>query len=127
MTRGNPAAQDAAVPQTNTNPFTPKLIEQALDALSLHTRTNPDHLLSLKEFPRISLESPSFSGGKFWIGVAMETGVSIRWGKLGTQGTVRHFALAECRNNDPVRELKTRVLRKINKGYDIVPHETKLP
>ena len=115
---------DAVAPN---NLYSTKLICQTLDDLSLHTRQNPDYLLTLKEFPRIALESQSSSGGKFWLGVAMETGVSVRWGKLGTQGTVKHFPLTHCFDGDPVKELKRRVLEKLKKGYDIIPHETKLP
>ena len=118
------AAQDAAAP---VKQYSAKLISQTLDILSTHTRSNPDYLLALTQFPRIALESPSPSGGKFWLGVAMETGVSVRWGKLGTQGTVKHFPLTHCFDGDPSQELKRRVLEKINKGYDIIPHETILP
>ena len=57
----------------------------------------------------------------------METGMSIRWGKLGTQGTVKHIPIAQCDGNNPVQELKRRFVGKMNSGYSIMPHETKLP
>jgi len=98
-----------------------------LNALVPLTQNNPDHLLTLPDFPRIALESPSSSGGKFWVGVAMETGISVRWGKVGTSGTVKHFPLAQCEQGNPVLELKKRALSKVHKGYDIIPHETTLP
>lgn len=128
MTRNNAADQDAAVPPSSQhNPFSVKLIVQSLDSLAQHTQGNPDHLLSLTQFPRIALESPSSSGGKFWLGVAMESGISVRWGKSGTNGTVKHIPLSQCEQGNPVLELKTRILSKLNKGYDIIPHETVLP
>lgn len=129
MTRGNPAdPKDAAVPSSpQANPYSVKLISQNLDVLASHTQNNPDYLFTLKEFPRIALQSPSSSGGKFWLGVAMETGVSIRWGKLGTQGTVQHLPLSRCQKQNPVLELKGRALHKLRNGYDIIPHETILP
>ncbi len=128
MTRDNAADQDAAAPSSSGhNPFSAKLIVQTLDALAQHAQGNPDHLLTLPQFPRIALESPSASGGKFWLGVAMETGISVRWGKTGTNGTVKHIPLSQCAQGNPVRELKTRILSKLAKGYDIIPHETVLP
>jgi predicted DNA-binding WGR domain protein len=128
VTRDDAADQDAAVPSSSgNNRFSAKLIVQTLDALAQHTQGNPDHLLSLPQFPRIALESPSTSGGKFWLGVAMETGISVRWGKTGTNGTVKHIPLSQCYADNPVLELKTRILSKLNKGYDIIPHETVLP
>lgn len=102
-------------------------IVQRLDQLIPPVRNNPDFLLTLPEFPRIALESPSAAGGKFWLGVAMESGLSIRWGRAGTAGTVKHFPLAKCKDHNPVLELKHRFMGKINKGYNIIPHETKVP
>ena len=116
--------KDEAVP-TNTSSI--KLVTQSLNALAHQAQGNPDHLLTLSQFPRIALESPSSSGGKFWLGVAMETGVSVRWGKQGTNGTVKHIPLSECDKGNPVLELKNRVMSKIKKGYDLIPHETTLP
>ena len=96
-------------------------------SLSLQSKGNPDFLLTLPEFPRIALESPSASGGKFWLGVVMESGVSIRWGRAGTAGTVKHFPLAQCKNNNPLLELKDRFMSKIGKGYNLNPHDTRIP
>ena len=90
-------------------------------------QNDPDFLLTLPEYPRIALESPSVSGGKFWLGVAMENGLSVRWGKMGTQGTLKHFPLDRCKNKNPVLELKHRFMSKINNGYTIMQHQTKLP
>jgi len=116
--------KDAAVP---TNSSSIKLVTQSLNALAHQTQGNPDHLLTLSQFPRIALDSPSSSGGKFWLGIAMETGVSVRWGKQGTNGTVKHIPLILCEKSNPVLELKKRAMSKINKGYDIIPLETTLP
>lgn len=130
MTRDTAAVTDAAVPHIHpgtVNHSSIRLIEQSLGSLATHTQNNPDHLLTLPQFPRIALESPSSSGGKFWLGVAMETGVSVRWGKLGTNGTVKHIPLSRCEKGNPVLELKARILSKLHKGYDIIPHETVLP
>lgn len=46
---------------------------------------------------------------------------------MGAQGTLKHFPLAKCKNNNPVLELKSRFTRKIKDGYTIIQHETKLP
>ena len=54
------------------NQLTVPPIVQRLDQLIPSVQGNPDFLLTLPEFPRIALESPSASGGKFWLGVAME-------------------------------------------------------
>lgn len=102
-------------------------ILQRLDQLTPAVQSNPDFLLQLPNFPKIALESPSPSGGKFWLGVAMETGISIRWGKDGAKGTVKHIPLIRCRNHNPVLELKHRFMDKMNSGYSIIIHETKLP
>ena len=116
--------KDEAVP---TNPPSIRLVTQSLNALAHQSQGNPDHLLTLSQFPRIVLESPSSSGGKFWLGIAMETGVSVRWGKLGTNGTVKHIPLSQCEKGNPVLELKNRVMSKHNKGYTLISHETTLP
>ena len=116
--------KDAAVP---SNISSISLISHSLNALAQQTQGNPDHLLTLPQFPRIALESPSSSGGKFWLGIAMETGISVRWGKQGTKGTVKHFPLILCERSNPVLELKKRAMSKLNKGYDLIPHETTLP
>lgn len=61
------------------------------------------------------------------MGAAFETGLSIRWGKTGSKGTVKHIAARLCQNNNPVLELKSRALHKLYKGYELMPHETQLP
>ena len=109
------------------NQLTVPPIVQRLDQLIPSVQGNPDFLLTLPEFPRIALESPSASGGKFWLGVAMESGVSIRLGRAGTAGTVKHFPLAQCKNNNPLLELKDRFMSKIGKGYNLTPHDTRIP
>ena len=131
MTGSNAAVPDAAAPSPPNSqlqtPFSFKLISQYFDSLSAQSHNNPDHLLSLPQFPRVALESPSASGGKFWLGVAMETGISVRWGKLGTNGTVKHIPIAQCIAYNPALELKRRILQKLDSGYDVIPHETILP
>ena len=130
MTGGVAAESDASAPITRNqlhSPFSFKLIKQYFDDLASHCHNNPDHLLSLPQFPRVALESPSPSGGKFWVGAAMETGVSIRWGKLGTNGTVKHIPLSRCAAYNSALELKRRILDKLDSGYDVIPHETILP
>lgn len=98
-----------------------------MDQLTLTVQNDADFLLTLPEYPRIVLESPSVSGGKFWLGVAMENGLSVRWGKVGTQGTLKHFPLNRCKNGNPVLELKHRLMNKMNNGYNLNPQETRLP
>lgn len=135
MTRADSAVQDESATAAtgcfahngNPHPYSAKLITQTLDALAIHTQTNPDHLLTLPDFPRIALEAPTASGGKFWVGSAMETGISIRWGKIGTAGTVKHIPISQCNQKNPVLELKSRTLSKLAKGYGIMPNETRLP
>jgi predicted DNA-binding WGR domain protein len=119
-------APSSSSPQLQT-PFSFKHISQYFDSLAAQSHNNPDHLLTLPQFPRVALESPSSSGGKFWLGVAMETGISVRWGKLGTNGTVKHIPLSQCRARNPSLELKRRILQKLDSGYDVIPHETILP
>ena len=60
-------------------------------------------------------------------GTALETGVSIRWGKPGAKGAVKYIPGMRCRKRNPVLELLNRTLQKLREGYDIVPHETVLP
>jgi len=129
VTGGGPAEQDEAASHGwyPVNQLAAPPIIQRLDKLLSSVQNDPDYLLTLPEFPRIALESPSASGGKFWLGVAMESGVSIRWGRAGTAGTVKHFPLAKCKNHNPVLELKHRFMGKINNGYTIISHETKIP
>lgn len=106
----------------SVNQLTAPPVIQRLDQLIPSVQNHPDFLLTLPQYPRIALESPSVSGGKFWLGVAMENGLSIRWGKMGTQGTLKHFPLERCKNKNPVLELKHRFMGKMNSGYNIMPH-----
>ena len=128
MTGGSSTAQDdTAHGWYPVNQLTAPPVIQRLDQLIPSVQNDADFLLTLPEYPRIALESPSISGGKFWLGVAMENGLSVRWGKMGTQGTLKHFPLVRCKNNNPVLELRNRFARKINEGYTIIQHEPKLP
>ena len=129
MTRDIPAdPEDAAVPSpARANASSLKLIARSLDALAALTQNNPDYLLNLPQYPRIALEAPAASGGKFWLAAAMETGLSMRWGKLGSNGRVIHLPIGRCRKQNTVLELKARVLAKLRQGYDLIPHETILP
>ena len=128
MTGGSSTAQDdTAHGWYPINQLIAPPVIQRLDQLIPSVQNDADFLLTLPEYPRIALESPSVSGGKFWLGVAMENGLSIRWGKMGTQGTMKHFSLNHCKNGNPVLELKHRFMGKMNTGYNIIPHETKLP
>ena len=128
MTKGSATAQnDAAHGWYPVNQLASPPVIQRLDQLIPSVQNDPDFLLTLPEYPRIVLESPSVSGGKFWLGVAMENGISFRWGKLGTNGTVKHFPITQCKSKNPVLELKHRFMSKMNNGYNIVPHETKIP
>ena len=128
MSKGSSAVQDdAAYGWSPATQLTVPTVVQRLDQLIPSVQGNPDFLLTLAEFPRIALESSSTSGGKFWLGVAMESGVSIRWGRAGTAGTVKHFPLNQCKNSNPLLELKSRFMRKIGKGYNLNPHDTRIP
>lgn len=121
------AQDDTAHGWYPVNQLTAPPIIQRLDQLIPSVQNDPDFLLTLPEYPRIVLESPSASGGNFWLGVAMENGLSVRWGKMGAHGTLKHFPLSKCKNNNPVLELRNRFARKINEGYNSIPTETKLP
>lgn len=103
MTGGDSAAQDETASHGwyPANQLKAPPVLQRLDQLIPSVQNDPDSLLTLPEYPRIVLESPSVSGGKFWLGVAMENGLSVRWGKTGTQGTLKHFPLAKCRTKIP--------------------------
>lgn len=129
MNGGSPTAQDDAASHGwyPVNQLVSGPIIQRLDQHIPAVQNDPDFLLSLPQYPRTALESPSASGGKFWLGVAMEIGVSVRWGKLGTNGTVKHIAIDQCKNKNPVLELKHRLLSKMSTGYTIIPHETVVP
>jgi hypothetical protein len=125
MIRDNAAEEDAVVPQAQV--FSIPFIEQKLDALAKYIQNCPDYLVTRTGYPRIALSSPSVSGGKVWIGTATETGISIHWGKSGTQGSVKHIAISRCERNNPVLELKRRAIGKLQKSYSVMPSETFLP
>jgi predicted DNA-binding WGR domain protein len=95
--------------------------------LAIHVQGNPDYLLTLPHTPRIALDQATPSGGKFWVGEARDTGFSMRWGRVGTKGTVHHIPRSNCQRGNPVRELKRRALEKLRKGYEIIPQQTQLP
>ena len=118
------ASKDATVPSHHSSI---KLITQSLDALNACLQRAPDFLTTLPQLPRIALEQATPSGGKFWLGVAMDSGVSLCWGKLGSRGSRKHIPIEQCLHKNPVLELKGRVLDKLNNGYDLIPHETTLP
>jgi len=107
--------------------YTAEYIIQTLDSLIPHVQKHPGYLDTLSCSPAVTLMSPSASGGKFWNGVAISTGLSLNWGKCGSKGTSLHLMLAQCKNLNPVLELKERIIKKINKGYSILPHKTFLP
>ena len=118
MTGGDSTAQDETASHGwyPVNQLTAPPVLQRLDQLIPSVQNDPDSLLTLPEYPRIVLESPSVSGGKFWLGVAMENGLSVRWGKTGTQGTLKHFPLDRCKNKNSLLELKRRFMSKMNSG-----------
>lgn len=86
MTGGDSTAQDEITSHGwyPVNQLTASPVLQRLDQLIPSVQNDPDFLLTLPKYPRIVLESPSVLGGKFWLGVAMENGLSVRWGKMGT-------------------------------------------
>jgi predicted DNA-binding WGR domain protein len=100
---------------------------QTLTALASQANADPNYLASLRPAPCVGLESPSKSGGKFWIGTAQPNALTVCWGKVRTAGTFKHFPLSECIGNNPVLELQERMSAKIAKGYFIKPSETQLP
>ncbi len=128
MKRGGSRDRDAA-PKTpdngrSVNSYSVKLIAQNLGPLAAQVANDPD---SLPQFPRIALQQPTPSGGKVWLGTALETGLSIRWGKPGAKGTGKYFPNSRCRRRNSVLELQVRALAKLREGYDIIPSETVLP
>lgn len=129
MTGGDSTAQDETASHGwyPVNQLTAPPVLQRLDQLIPSVQNDPDSLLTLPEYPRIVLESPSVSGGKFWLGVAMENGLSVRWGKTGMQGTLKHFPLDRCKNKNSLLELKRRFMSKMNSGYNLNLQETRLP
>lgn len=128
MTGGSSTAQDdTAHGWYPVNQLAAPPLLQRLDQLIPSVQNDPDFLLTLPEYPRIVLESPSVSGGKFWLGVAIENGLSVRWGKAGTQGTLKHIPIKQCKNKNPLLELKRRFMSKMNTGYNLNLQETRLP
>ena len=129
MSGGSPAAQYEAASHGwyPANQLAAPPVLQRLDQLIPSVQNDPDFLLTLPEYPRIVLESHSVSGGKFWLGVAIENGLSVRWGKTGTQGTLKHFPLDRCKNKNPLQELKRRFMSKMNSSYNLNLQETRLP
>ena len=116
-------AQKSAKPAPNAaNPS--QLITQALDPLIREAATAPARL-SFE--PQISLQCPTPQGGKFWHGSATHDALTLWWGKAGTQGARKCIVKDQCRQGNPVLELRERALRKLAKGYAINQHETKLP
>ncbi len=107
--------------------LTTDCIESYLDSLVPLTQTNVDYLLTLRAVPRIALACSTNNGNKFWVGVATEKGISVRWGKLGSRGRTKHIPITYCRRNNPPFELKVRFLEKLRKGYLLMPYETNLP
>lgn len=129
MTGGSSAAQDETASHGwyPVNQLAAPPLLQRLDQLIPSVQNGPDFLLTLPEYPRIVLESPSVSGGKFWLGVAIENGLSVRWGKTGTQGTLKHIPIKQCKNKNHLLELKRRFMSKMNSGYNLNLQETRLP
>jgi len=95
--------------------------------LASATQSNPNYLGNLHSIPTLTLVSSSVSGGKFWQGLPTDAGLDIRWGKNGTRGSLLHKTRHECKDRNPVVELKERFIKKLNKGYAILPQETFLP
>lgn len=113
--------------KANQSAYTIEYIIQTLDSLLPHVQKYPGYLDTLFCAPSVTLVSPSASGGKFWNGVAISTGLNLTWGKSGSNGTTQHLILAKCKHLNPVLELKERIIRKLNKGYGIMPYKTFLP
>ncbi len=107
--------------------FSPKLITQTLDSLASSIFQDDDFVSSLLEAPRVMLAQSTTSGGKFWMGAITPHGVALRWGKIGTQGSIKFIQLDQCEKSNPAVELKARVLNKLYKGYQLVPDQTFLP
>ena len=101
-----------------------KLITQTLEPLIQEANKQPPNL-SFQ--PKISLQCPTSSGGKFWKASAIAEKLVIWWGRIGTAGNRKDFLKEQCRQNNPVLELKDRTLSKLAKGYDLIPTETQLP
>lgn len=104
--------------------YSKKLITQGLQDLVREAASKPAPLSFNLE---ISLECQTSSGSKFWHGTATHDKLTICWGKTGRQGGMKHITRDQCRQSNPVFELRERSLEKLAKGYDIIPNETKLP
>ena len=107
--------------------FSPKLIAQTLDSLASSIFQDGDFVSGLLELPRVALAQSTPNGGKFWMGAVTPHGVALRWGKIGTQGSIKFIQLDQCEKSNPAVELKARVLIKLYKGYQLVPQQTFLP
>ena len=107
--------------------FSPKLITQTLDALASSIFQDADFVSGLLESPRVMLAQSTSSGGKFWMGAVTPKGLALRWGKIGTRGSIKFIQLDQCEKSNPAVELRARVLSKLCKGYQLVPQQTFLP
>ncbi len=134
VTGNNSAARDEFVPDTTPGapPPTPpglssRLITQTLENLAARILQGPGFISRLPKVPYVTLAQNTGTADKIWEGVVTLHGVSLCWGKEGTRGTVKHIRLDQCQKSNPALELKKRVFAKLNKGYQIIPHYTKLP
>ena len=122
------AEMDDSVPSDSpVDLFSPKLITQTLDALAASIFQDSDFVGGLLETPRVRLAQSTPNGGKFWMGAITPHGVALRWGKIGTRGSIKFIQLDQCEKSNPAVELKARVLSKLCKGYQLVPQQTFLP
>lgn len=101
-----------------------KIITHGLASLITEADGQPS---ALSFQPQISLQCPTGSGGKFWKATAIAEKLVIWWGRLGTAGSRKDIPKDQCKQNNPVLELRDRALSKLGKGYDIIPTDTKLP
>ena len=128
MIGGASAETDDSVPSDSpADLFSPKLISQTLDAFAASIFQDSDFVSGLLEAPRVMLRQNTPSGGKFWMGAITPHGVALRWGKIGTQGSIKFIQLDQCEKSNPAVELKARVLSKLCKGYQLIPQQTFLP
>jgi hypothetical protein len=99
-----------------------------LDNLAVAYAIDPDILNRCLQTPHVFLSCPSKSGGKFWEGSLSINGLNRCWGKLhGGQGASKFIPVENCAKNNPVLELKNRVMEKLRKGYRLVFTKTFLP
>ena len=128
MIGGDSSETDDSVPSDSpADLFSPKLIAQTLDSLASSIFQDGDFVSGLLELPRVALAQSTPNGGKFWMGAVTPHGVALRWGKIGTQGSIKFIPLDQCEKSNPAVELKARVLSKLYKGYQLVPQQTFLP